>query len=102
VLFDIVSTILLHEYFIKQPSKSHIMTHLENRQDIMIVDHVTEFYVVNNVIGTMLEDMLGEGGSSQQVSQNDFQQPTREHGQNWTKSKELLQIEAPCNHPISF
>ena len=85
MLFDIVSRILLHEYFIKQPSKSHIMTHLENRQDIMIVDHVTKFYVVDIVIGTMLEDMLGEGGSSRQVSQNSSQQPTREHGQKFDK-----------------
>ena len=53
----------------------------------MIVDHVTKFCVVDNVIGTMLENMLGEGGSSRQVSQNSFQQPTREHGQELDKKQ---------------
>ena len=37
-------------------------------QDLMIVNHVTNFEAMDNVMDTMLEDVLGEGGSSWQIS----------------------------------
>ena len=42
----------------------------------------------------MLEVVLGEGGSSWQVSHKGFQQPSQgDMAKNRTKNKELLQIE---------
>lgn len=71
------------------------MTHLENVQNLMIVDHVTNFHVIDDVMDSMVVDVLGEGGSSRQVSHKGFQQPLLGNiAKKWTKTKELLQIEA--------
>ena len=60
----------------------------------MIVDHVTNFRPFNDVMAIVLEDELGEGGYSRQISYKGLQQPPpRNLTKNRTKNKELSRIE---------
>ena len=52
------------------PPLGGTMTSITNlhKQDLMIVDLVTNFRAIDDVTNIMLEDVLREGGSFQQVS----------------------------------
>ena len=63
-------------------------------QELMLIEHVTNFDAVDAVVDNVLEDALGEGSSGEQVPQKGFHRvPPATGSKNRTKSKELLQIE---------
>lgn len=51
-------------------------------QDLVIVNHVTNFKAIDNVMDTMLEDVLGEGGNQfhRKVCSNQYQGTQRRTG----------------------
>ena len=44
------------------PPLGRMATLMTNLDGLVIVDHITNFQVVNDIMDSMLEDIFGEGG----------------------------------------